>query len=84
MANIDRRFWLAYEQWLDDCLAEFNARYGEARKYHTAPAEYDPGELVEFSDDGGAYLHGIGGTSFIPHVVTPWAESPHYVDWRAA
>ena len=67
----------AYEQWLDACLEEFNERYGQSRKYHQEsdiPKNYDPGDFVEFGEDGTAYPHGIGGTNYIPDVVTPWED----------
>ena len=72
-----------YRKWLDDCLDEFNERY-RPRKYHqeTVPDDNDPGSFVEFSEDGNAYPHGLGGTNFIPNAVTPWEDSLHYTDWR--
>lgn len=77
----DDDFWTRYERWQDDCLAEFNEKYGEHRLYHSMPEEYKPWQLVEFSDMGDAYPHGIGGTGHIKNAVTPWYESPHYREW---
>lgn len=81
----------AYAAWRDDCLVEFNAEYGDLlghRLYHEEPDEgypedYEPGHLVEFAEDGDAYPHGMGGTAHIRRAVTPWKDSPHYMDWRA-
>lgn len=85
---MDRKpFDTAYRLWLDDCLAEFNARFTEQRRYHQEslpagqePADYEPGQLVEFAEDGSAYPHGVGGTGHVPNAVTPWEQSPHYLD----
>lgn len=75
------KFAEQYERWQNDCLTEFNRKFGEQRTLHTAPDnDYDPGELVEFGEDGTAYPHGIWGTNFIPKAVTPWNQSPHYVE----
>jgi len=72
-----------YDRWLADCLVEFNQRYGESRKYtefpEVYPDDYDPGQLVEFAENGDAYPHGYGGTNWIPKAVTPWEQSEHYV-----
>ena len=77
-------FAAAYDAWLADCLAEYNARYNESRRYFVRPdnypGDYCPSQLVEFSDEGDAYPHGIGGMGHICCAVTPWRESPHYVD----
>ncbi len=69
-----------YRAWLDECLAEYNARFQDRRAYHqeSAPTDYTTGLLVEFAEDGTAYPHGIGGTNYIPGAVTPWEDSPHY------
>lgn len=68
-----------YDRWREDCLHEFNETFGEKRKYYAIPDhDYDPGEVVEFSESGEAYPHGRGGTNWIPRCVTPWERSPHY------
>ena len=73
-------FNAAYEQWQQDCLTQYNKRYGENRiLYHHAGEDYEPGNVVEFSEDGTAYPHGRGGTNYIPNVVTPWEKSEHYI-----
>lgn len=71
----------SYNRWLDDCLAEYNEKYDENRTIHTITSDdYDPDQLVEFSDVGSAYPHSAaGGTSWVPHAVTPWVNSTHYV-----
>ncbi|MCI0561560.1 MAG: hypothetical protein MN733_23985 [Nitrososphaera sp.] len=70
-----------YRAWLDSALDELNAHFGEGthtghRLYHqeSVPEDYEPGELVEFAEDGDAYPHGRGGTGHIRRAVTPWAE----------
>lgn len=75
-------WYLAYDAWLADCLVEFNEAYNEARTMTNAPDDglYDPGDLVEFSEDGSAYPHGVGGTNWIPEAVKPWTDSPHFLD----
>lgn len=78
-----KAFFAAYCQWQTDCLQEYNERFGEDRRYFEQPDEYpddyEPGQLVEFSEDGDAYPHGRGGTGHIRKAVTPWKDSPH---WR--
>lgn len=69
----------AYEAWERDCLAEWNRRYGEKRVLGV-----NGPNCIEFSEDGDAYPHGIGGTNWVARAVTPWRESPHYMDWRRA
>jgi hypothetical protein len=71
------RWETAYRRWLADCLREFNARYGEQRRL-LADDHANPGDVVEFAEDGSAYPHGAGGTNWIPHAVTPWAQSVHF------
>lgn len=78
-------FFLAYDRWQADCLREFNERYGSffgARKYYDwrETGASDPEKVVEFSDAGGAYPHSRFGIDYIPNAVTPWRESPHFVD----
>lgn len=83
-------FNLQWRRWLDDCLVEFNNEFRNApfvnggvnRLYHQENVEmgYHPGELVEFGEDGSAYPHAIGGTNWIPKAVTPWKDSPYFVD----
>ena len=73
-----------YMAWLDAALREFNERWGEVfgvRKYHSGncPEDYDSWDLVEFAEDGTAYPHGIGGTTYIRNAVTPWEQSPYYM-----
>jgi len=71
-------FHAAYTAWLKNCLREYNERFGESRKYYETPDhDYDPGDLVEFSEAGDAYPHGIGGTAHIRDAVTPWEASSH-------
>ena len=71
-----------HRHWLDVSLAEYNEQF-TPRQYHqeSAPANYNPGDLVEIAEDGSAYPHGAGGTSHVPNAVTPWGESPHWVHW---
>lgn len=68
-------------QWQSDCLAEFNERFGEQRTLYAAPedGDYEPGDLVEFAENGDAYPHGRGGTGHITKAVTPWEKSEHYL-----
>lgn len=81
-------FHAAYRRWLDAALEEFNSEYGEGstvgeRKYHqhSVPEDYNPDDLVEFSEDGDAYPHSEGGgTGHIRRAVTPWAKSEHYTE----
>ena len=71
----------AYRRWEDDCLAQYNERFNEQRKFHSSsvPQDADPDDLVEFGQDGSAYPHSkLGGTGFVPNAVTPWRKSPHY------
>lgn len=78
-----RIFWFAqYRRWLDACLVEYNKRFQENRPYHQENCQptYHPVDLVEFSEDGDAYPHGMGGTNWIPKCVTPWKDSPYFVD----
>jgi len=70
---------MRHSEWLDRCLDEFNARFGEGshpgvRTLHqdNCPDDYDPDELVEFGENGAAYPHSKGGgTNYIPNCVTP-------------
>jgi hypothetical protein len=74
-----RRHNAAYALWLQDCLAEWNDRFGDQRTLFAVPAgDYEPGDLVEFAEDGDAYPHGCGGTSHVRRAVTPWEQSEHY------
>jgi len=69
----------AYERWQKDCLAAYNERFREHRALYAIPeGEYDPGDLVEFGENGAAYPHGAGGINYIPNAVAPWTESEHY------
>lgn len=81
---IPRLFSRHYSQWLNDCLVEYNSKVDFPRKYHQEtlpdPVNYDPGDLVEFTEDGNAYPHSVCGTNYIPRMVTPWAESKHYIE----
>jgi len=74
----------AYRAWLDEALEEYNARFRQ-RRFHqeSCPEDHDPGDLVEIAEDGSVYPHGLGGTAYIRNAVTPWEESPHWVDWHA-
>lgn len=82
MVKIPKLFDHRYSQWLNDCLVEYNSKVNFPRKYHqeTVPQDYDPGDLVEFSEDGDAYPHGAGGTNWRPRMVTPWEKSKHYIE----
>ena len=74
-------FFDQYEKWQDDCLAEYNQRFGENRKFHTDNnINTYSSKLVEFSQNGHAFPHGIGGTNFIENAVTPWYESRHFIE----
>jgi hypothetical protein len=75
-------FCKRYDDWLAASLGEFNERYGENRTLHCVPddCDYDPGDVVEFSEDGDAYPHGAGGTGHIRKAVTPWRESEFFVE----
>lgn len=57
--------WDLYQQ---DCLEAYNAKYAESRSLT------DPENLVEFSENGSAYPHGIGGTNYIPNAVMTFAK----------
>lgn len=77
----------AYRRWLDDCLEEFLEEYGDTQyggpRYHPymePPAGDEEAWLIEFGEDGTAYPHGVGGVACIKNAVTPWNESPHYVE----
>ena len=73
-------FCAAYENWQADCLAEWNERHGDNRRFACVPdGDYMPGEVVEFSEGGDAYPHGCGGTGHVARAVTPWASSVHFV-----
>ena len=74
-------FNIQYEKWLNDCLEEFNKRFCETRVFHTDDSKNTySSNLVEFSQNGHAYPHGIGGTNYIENAVTPWFESPHFME----
>jgi hypothetical protein len=79
-----KQWYARHELWQADCLREFNEKYGESRRYYCLPDEYpddyEPGQLVEFAEDGDAYPHGAGGTNWIPKAVTPWRDSPHFTE----
>ncbi len=72
------KFWDDYLKWREDCLIEFNEKYGAMygeRKYHSyedaeAAGDADkPDLLVEFSENGSAYPHGAFGIGYIPDAV---------------
>lgn len=67
------RYFDAYDKWLADCLKEYNEKFEEERVL------VEPGDIVEFGEDGTAYLHGSGGINYITNAVTPWEKSPHYI-----
>lgn len=69
-----------YALWLADCLTEYNHKCGESRSHFEAPDcdDYDPCDVVEFSDTGDAYPHSYGGTGHVAKCVTPWIDSPHF------
>ena len=80
-------FWKNYRRWLDDCLEEWNTeREGMVigpRQYHQQSVSddaADPLNLVEFSEAGDAYPHGIGGIGHVRNAVTPWEQSQHWCD----
>lgn len=58
----------AYNNWKEDCREEFNIRYPNLKTTFT-----------EFSEEGAAYPHGIGGVKYIKEAVTPWLKSKHYL-----
>lgn len=69
------RFLDIYDQWLVACLAEYNEKFGESRHFFQVPqGNYDPGDVVEFAEDGTAYPHGKGGVNYIRNAVTPWNQ----------
>lgn len=78
MAKNDE-FFAAYDRWEQDCLQEYNEKFGENRTLIESD-DYEPGDVVEFSEDGSAYPHGRGGTNHIPNAVTPWKDSPHFME----
>lgn len=89
MKTSAKEFHKYYFRWLDDCLEEFNERWGNTlfgyRKYWAEPSEeddpdYEPWDLVEFDEDGTAWPHGIGGSTYIKNAVTKWKDSPHFVE----
>ena len=66
---------MPYDKWLKQALEEYNKKFKENRKYYEVPStDYDPADVVEFSDKGDAYPHGIGGTGHIPNAVTPYCN----------
>ncbi len=65
----DKLWWAAYDQWLTDCLDEWNEKYDTNRVLGV-----DGSNCIEFSEDGDAYPHGIGGTGHVRQAVTPWSE----------
>ena len=69
----------AYDAWTADCLAEWNTAHDEDRHIWTGYEE-DPSAAIEFSESGDAHPHGIGGTNHIARAVTPWADSPHFME----
>lgn len=81
MSQLSDLFHSRYSQWLDDALKEYNSKVSFPRKYHqqTCPEDYDPGDLVEIAENGDVYPHGIGGTNHRPRMVTPWAQSQHFI-----
>lgn len=80
---MNKLFWENYQKWLDSALVEYNEKYADNRRFHQdsgdLPEDYNPGELVEFTEDGNAYPHSNSGTNYIPNAVTPWKESPFYI-----
>jgi len=80
-AALTDEFSQAYREWQEDCLREWNAKMGEDRTHFEDDGSVtDPGQLVEFSENGDAYPHGAGGTNWVRGAVTPWADSPHHTD----
>ena len=71
-------WWARYGEWQAQCLREYNERYNETRIYFECPDpepdNYEPGQLVEFGENGTAYPHGSGGINYINGAVTPWKE----------
>lgn len=80
MESTFAHFCKQYRKWLDDCLEEWNTQY-DPRKFHqeSVTGDYETFELVEFTEDGNAYPHGIGGTGHVPDAVTKWKNSEHFV-----
>ena len=58
-----------YDQWLEDCLEEWNQQHSDNRVLGS-----DGPGCIEFAENGDAYPHGIGGTGHVRHAVTPWSE----------
>ena len=74
-------FFENYRKWEDDCLAEYNEQYGENRiLLRDAPEDYNPDDVIEFSEEGEGYPHSIFGIGYIKDCVTPWELSKWYVD----
>lgn len=67
---------VAIWQWKEDCLKQYNAKFGENRRIMESPHD-NPSQVVEFLDNGTA--HPADGQP-IPNAVTPWKDSPHYMD----
>lgn len=76
-------FHRQYRAWLAHCLHQYNCAFGENRLYYCIPdpipEDYCPSQLVEFSESGDAYPHGLGGTNWIPKMATPWERSEFFV-----
>lgn len=79
-----------YRKWEEGCLEEFREWLpgswfdGDPVTINwedsTSGNPDSDARLVEFSEDGDAYLHGLGGVVHIRKVVTPWTESRHYTE----
>lgn len=73
----------AYAQWLRDCVDEWNHDHGDDLTLRDEDSgRVGPG-TIEFAEDGDAYPHGRGGVGHVSNAVTPWAESLHWIHWRA-
>lgn len=75
----------AYQKWLASCLKKYNKKTGEDRKYTSNPdGEYPHDQVVEFDDEGNAYVYSpTGGVKQIENVNTPWISSRIYLKYMS-
>ena len=82
------RFWDAYRKWEEDVWEEFVEKcedywYLGSPDQFTRDADEADGQnvrLVELCEDGTLYYHSDTGTNYVKDFVTPWEESPHYME----
>lgn len=79
MSVSTQEFLNQYNKWEYAALGEYNAKTGENRTLIEDAPDDDTTNTVEFSENGDAYPHGIGGTNYVPNIVTPWKDSPYFV-----